>query len=215
VSTPAEVVPSILSADLADLRAEVREVVDAGARTVHVDVMDGHFVPALSMGPQVVSGLREHFGGLVLDVHLMVEHPERHVADFVRAGADHVLIHAEATPHVHLALQRIREQGARAGLVVNPATPLTVFEEVPVGQALVMSVNPGAGGQAFIPESLDRLRRLRKLLGPDTPIEVDGGIDARTAPGAAKAGASMLVAGSAIFGEPDPGAAFRRIADAL
>lgn len=211
----ADVIPSILSADLADLRAQVREVVDAGAGTVHVDVMDGHFVPALSMGPQVVSGLREHFPGLVLDVHLMVERPERHVADFVRAGADHVLVHAEATPHVHLALQRIREQGARAGLVVNPATPLAVFEEVVVGQALVMSVNPGAGGQAFIPESLDRLKRLRKLLGSDTPIEVDGGIDVRTAPGAAKAGASMLVAGSAVFGEPDPGAAFRRIQDAL
>ena len=211
----ADVLPSILSADLADLRAQVGAVVDAGATAVHVDVMDGHFVPALSMGPQVVSGLRDHFPGLVLDVHLMVERPERHVADFVKAGADHVLVHAEATPHIHLALQLIREHGARAGVVVNPGTPLGVFDEVHVGQALVMSVNPGAGGQAFIPESLDRIRRLRRILGRDVPLEVDGGVDARTAPDCARAGATMLVAGSAVFGEPDPGAAYRRIVDAL
>ena len=214
--TRAEVAPSILAADFGRLGDQVQEVVDAGARTIHVDVMDGHFVPPLSMGPQVVSALRDRFGdAIVLDCHLMVERPERQVEAFASAGADGVTIHAEATPHVHFALQAVREAGMRAGLAVNPATPLSVFETVACDLALCMTVNPGWGGQAFIPESLERIRRLRAILGPDVVLEVDGGIDADTAGPCVDAGATLLVAGSAVFGAPDAGAAVRRIASGL
>ena len=208
----AEVAPSILAADFGRLGDQVQEVVDAGARTIHVDVMDGHFVPPLSMGPQVVSALRDRFGdAIVLDCHLMVERPERHVEAFASAGADGVTVHAEATPHVHFALQAVREAGMRAGLAVNPATPLAVFETVACDLALCMTVNPGWGGQTFIPESLERIRRLRAILGPDVALEVDGGIDAQTAGPCVEAGATLLVAGSAVFGGPDAGAALTRI----
>jgi ribulose-phosphate 3-epimerase len=212
----AQVAPSILSADFGRLGDQVQEVVDAGARTIHVDVMDGHFVPPLSMGPQVVSALRERFGArIVLDCHLMVERPERQVEAFASAGADHLTLHAEATPHVHFALQAVREKGMRAGLAVNPATPLAVFETVGCDLALCMTVNPGWGGQRFIPESVERIRRLRAILGPDVPLEVDGGIDSGTAGPCAQAGATLLVAGSAVFGAPDPGEAFARISSVL
>jgi ribulose-phosphate 3-epimerase len=212
----AEVAPSILAADFGRLGDQVQEVVDAGARTIHVDVMDGHFVPPLSMGPQVVSALRDRFGdAIVLDCHLIVERPERQVEAFASAGADGVTVHAEATPHVHFALQAVREAGMRAGLAVNPATPLSVFETVACDLALCMTVNPGWGGQAFIPESLERIRRLREILGPDVVLEVDGGIDADTAGPCVDAGATLLVAGSAVFGAPDAGAAVRRIASGL
>ncbi len=212
----AQVAPSILSADFSRLGDQVQEVVDAGARTIHVDVMDGHFVPPLSMGPQVVSALRDRFGErIVLDCHLMVERPERQVEAFASAGADHLTLHAEATPHVHFALQAVREAGMRAGLAVNPATPLAVFETVGCDLALCMTVNPGWGGQRFIPESVERIGRLRAVLGPDVPLEVDGGIDAGTAGPCAGAGATLLVAGSAVFGAPDPGEAFARIASVI
>ena len=207
-----QVAPSILSADFARLGDQVQEVVDAGARMIHVDVMDGQFVPPLSMGPQVVSALRDRFGdAIVLDCHLMVERPERQIDAFASAGADHLTLHAEATPHVHFALQAVREAGMRAGLAVNPATPLSVFEAVDCDLALCMTVNPGWGGQKFIPESLERIRRLRAILGPDVDLEVDGGIDADTAGSCVEAGATLLVAGSAVFGAPDAGAALRRI----
>jgi ribulose-phosphate 3-epimerase len=210
---PVQVAPSILSADFARLGDQVQEVVGAGARMIHVDVMDGHFVPPLSMGPQVVSALRDRFGdAIVLDCHLMVERPERQIDAFASAGADHLTLHAEATPHVHFALQAVREAGMRAGLAVNPATPLSVFEAVGCDLALCMTVNPGWGGQKFIPESLERIRRLRAILGPDVDLEVDGGIDAGTAGPCVEAGATLLVAGSAVFGDPDPGEAVRRIA---
>ena len=212
----AQVAPSILSADFGRLGDQVQEVVDAGARTIHVDVMDGHFVPPLSMGPQVVSALRERFGErIVLDCHLMVERPERQVEAFASAGADHLTLHAEATPHVHFALQAVREAGMRAGLAVNPATPLAVFETVGCDLALCMTVNPGWGGQRFIAESIERIRRLRAILGPDVPLEVDGGIDAETARPCAEAGATLLVAGSAVFGAADPGEAFARITSVI
>ncbi len=212
----AQVAPSILAADFGRLGDQVQEVVDAGARTIHVDVMDGHFVPPLSMGPQVVSALRERFGDrIVLDCHLMVERPERQVEAFASAGADHLTVHAEATPHVHFALQAVREAGMRAGLAVNPATPLAVFETVACDLALCMTVNPGWGGQRFIPESVERIRRLRAILGPDVDLEVDGGIDADTARPCGEAGATLLVAGSAVFGAPDVGEAFARIAGTL
>jgi ribulose-phosphate 3-epimerase len=204
------IAPSILAADFARLGEQVREVVAAGARVIHVDVMDGHFVPTLSMGPQVVSALREMDVGaeIDLDVHLMVERPERHVADFASAGASGITVHAEATPHVHYALQQIREAGCRAGVAVCPATPLGLFEELEVDLALCMTVNPGWGGQAFIPGSLAKIRRLRAILGEGPELEVDGGIDQDTAGQCADAGASLFVAGSAIFGAEDPAQAF-------
>lgn len=208
------IAPSILSADFARLGEQVTEVVEAGARVIHVDVMDGHFVPPLSMGAQVVDALRSLDLGVVLDVHLMVERPERQVADFAKAGADIITVHAEATPHVHYALQKVREAGCRAGLAFNPATPPEMLAEVEVDLALCMSVNPGWGGQAFIDSSLGKLERMRALLGPDVELEVDGGIDAQTAGPAVTAGASLLVAGSAIFGADDPAEAYRRIAEA-
>ena len=207
------VAPSILAADFSRLGAQVREVVDAGATIIHVDVMDGHFVPPLSMGPQVVSALRDF--DVTLDVHLMVARPESQVADFVKAGADIVTFHAEATPHCDYLIAAIREAGCRAGLAICPSTPPLVFTEVDVDLALCMTVNPGWGGQAFIPRSVDKVRRIRAVVGDGAEVEVDGGIDAKTAGPCAEAGASLFVAGSAIFSAPDPGAAFAEIAAAI
>jgi ribulose-phosphate 3-epimerase len=208
------IAPSILAADFAHLGAQVREVVEAGARVIHVDVMDGHFVPPFSMGPQVCSALRALDLDIELDVHLMVERPERHVAEFAKAGATNITVHAEATPHVNYALQQIRELGCTAGVAVCPSTPLDVYRELDVDLALCMTVNPGWGGQAFIPSSPDKIRRLRALLGDGPELEVDGGIDASTAGAAAGAGATLFVAGSAIFGSDDPAAAYHAIATA-
>lgn len=207
---PIQVAPSILAADHGRLREQVQTVCDAGARVIHVDVMDGHFVPPLALGPGAVSALRDL--DVHLDVHLMVDRPERtQIAAFAAAGAHTITVHAEATPHLDYALGQIREAGCRAGLAVTPSTPLEVFGEVAVDLALVMSVNPGWGGQAFIPSALDKIARLRELLGPEVPIEVDGGVDASTAGPVAAAGATLLVAGSAIFGTPDPAGAYARI----
>jgi ribulose-phosphate 3-epimerase len=206
-----QVAPSILAADMGRLREQVQEVAAAGARIVHVDIMDGHFVPPLSMGPGACAALRDL--GLHLEVHLMVEQPERTQIDaFADAGAHTIIVHAEATPNVHYALQAVRAHGCLAGLAVCPATPLEAFREVEVDVALLMTVNPGWGGQSFIPESLDRLRRLREIVGPEVEIEVDGGVDRTTAAAAAAAGASRFVAGTAVFGAPDPAAAFRELA---
>jgi ribulose-phosphate 3-epimerase len=214
VAPAPRVAPSILAADFARLGEQVREVVDAGAQVIHIDIMDGHFVPPLSMGPQVVSALRDLDLGVELDVHLMVERPERQIPDFVKAGADNITLHAEATPHVHYAVQQIREGGCTAGVAVCPSTPLGVFAEIEVDRALCMTVNPGWGGQAFIPSSPDRVRRLRALVGDGPDIEVDGGIDERTAGPCADAGATVFVAGSALFGREDPAQAFHMIASA-
>ena len=214
--TPSGVAPSILAADFARLGEQVGAVLEAGARTIHVDVMDGHFVPPISMGALVVDALAEQIrgAGALLDVHLMVERPERHIEDFAKAGADHITVHAEATPHVHYALQAIREAGCTAGLALCPATPVAAASEVvsDLDLVLCMTVNPGWGGQAFLPASLGKLERLRALLGPGIAIEVDGGIDAETAGPCAAAGATAFVAGTALFGKPDPAAAFREIA---
>ncbi len=212
------VAPSILAADFARLGEQVEQVMDAGARVIHVDVMDGHFVPPISIGAIVADSIRDlvHARDGILDVHLMVERPERHIEEFVAAGADYLSVHWEATPHVHYALTAIRDAGVRAGLAINPATaPESVtglagaFDHV-----LCMTVNPGWGGQPYIEASTAKVGRLRELLGPDVPIEVDGGIDARTARETAAAGATLFVAGSSIFGSADPGEAYREIAAA-
>ena len=206
------VAPSILAADFARLGDQVGEVLDAGARVIHVDIMDGHFVPPLSMGPGAVEALRDM--DVILDVHLMIEQPERQIDAFAKAGAHNITIHAEATPHVHGTLQAIRDHGCRAGLAFCPSTPPAMLEEVDVDIALCMTVNPGWGGQTFIPASPAKVRRMRALLGDGPDLEVDGGIDRGTAGPCAEAGATLFVAGSAVFGAPDPGAAFREIAAA-
>ena len=212
------VAPSILAADFARLGAQVQEVLDAGATVIHVDVMDGHFVPPISMGPIVVAALAEQVkgAGALLDVHLMIERPERQVADFARAGADVITIHAEATPHMHYTLDAIRKAGCRAGLAVCPATPADAIREVAamLDLALCMTVNPGWGGQAFIAEMLPKIAQLAEL-APQAAIEVDGGVDASTAPRCAQAGANVFVAGSAVFGASDPGQAVREIASSV
>jgi ribulose-phosphate 3-epimerase len=216
--TPTGVAPSILAADFARLSEQVGAVLDAGARTIHVDVMDGHFVPPISMGALVVDALAPqiHEAGGIVDVHLMVERPERQIDDFAKAGADNITIHFEATPHVHYALQAVRAAGCTAGLALCPGTPVAAASEL-VGDLdllLCMTVNPGWGGQEFLPSSLGKLERLRALLGPGVAIEVDGGIDVTTAGPCAAAGATAFVAGSAVFGAPDPGSAYREIAAA-
>jgi ribulose-phosphate 3-epimerase len=207
------VAPSILAADFSRLREQVRAVVDAGATIIHVDVMDGHFVPPLSMGPQVVSALRDF--DVTLDVHLMVARPDTQVADFAKAGADIITFHAEATPHCNYLVEAIREAGCRAGVAICPSTPPLVYTEIDVDVALCMTVNPGWGGQPFIPRSIDKVRRIRKLVGDGPDVEVDGGIDAQTAGPCAQAGATLFVAGSAVFSAPDPGAAYAEIASAI
>lgn len=213
--TERHVAPSILSADFADLATQVREVMDAGARVIHCDVMDGHFVPPITFGPMVVAALREALPDeAYLDVHLMIDRPERHVAEFAKAGADGITIHAEATPHIDYTLNAIREGGAKAGLVVCPATPPDVFAEVDVDLALIMTVNPGWGGQPFLRNQMDKVRRVRAMLGDDVAIQVDGGVNAETVVACAEAGATWFVAGSAIFNSDDPAAMFQEISRA-
>jgi len=213
------VAPSILSADFGRLREQVGEVLGAGARVIHVDVMDGHFVPPITVGPLVVAALAEQVravGGM-LDVHLMIERPERQVSEFAKAGAHSITFHAEATPHVAYTAGLIRESGACVGLAINPGTPVGALAEVAtaIDLALCMTVNPGWGGQPFIAHSLEKLPRVRAILGQDVAVEVDGGIDPDTAPSCRRAGASLFVAGSAIFGSEDPGEAYRAMAASL
>jgi ribulose-phosphate 3-epimerase len=213
----ARVAPSILSADFARLGAQVEEVMDAGARVIHFDVMDGHFVPPITIGPLVLSGIADqvHNAGGVVDVHLMIEAPERQIAEFAKAGADSITFHEEATPHAHRTLSAIRELGCLAGVAINPGTPVEAVQELNglADIVLAMTVNPGWGGQAFIATSPAKVERLAPLVG-EARIEVDGGVDATTAGPLAAAGAHLFVAGSAIFGAADPAAAYSAIAAA-
>jgi ribulose-phosphate 3-epimerase len=210
-----EILPSILSADFARLGEQVAAVEAAGCRMLHVDVMDGHFVPNITIGPPVVASLRK-ITRAILDVHLMIADPDRYAPLFIEAGADHVLVHQETCPHLDRTLRMIQGEGAKAGVVINPATPVATLEDVlgVVDQVLVMSVNPGFGGQQFIPYALDKVRKLaamRRDRGLAFPIEIDGGVTRENIAGIVRAGVDWVVAGNSVYGKGDPAGAFQAL----
>ena len=211
------VAPSILSADFSRLGEEIKRVENDGAEVIHVDVMDGHFVPNITIGPPVVASVRK-VTGLPLDVHLMIENADRYIDDFAAAGADWITVHVEACPHLHRTVSRIRELGKKAGVVLNPATPLSTLDEIlpDVDLVMLMSVNPGFGGQSFIRSSLKKIRALRRMIeerGLAAGIEIDGGVSPATIGEVAGAGANIFVAGSAVFGQRDYAAVIREMKD--
>ena len=213
-----QIAPSLLSADFAALGDAIAKAERGGADLIHVDIMDGHFVPNITIGPPVVKSLRR-VARVPLDVHLMIEDPDRYVEAFVDAGAASLTVHAEAVVHLHRTVHFIKSLGAKAGVALNPATPVSALEQIAgdVDYVLVMTVNPGFGGQTFIPRSESKVRAVRELLrreGSTAPIEVDGGIDVRTAPRIVAAGADILVAGNAVFGGGDPAGAVRALREA-
>ena len=204
---PIEIVPSVLSADFARLGEQVREAEAAGAGRIQVDVMDGHFVPNISVGPLVIESMRPHCK-IPIEAHLMIERPELYIPQFAKAGADYIIVHVETCPHLHRTIQQIRGEGKGAGVAINPSTPLAALEEVLsyVDMVIVMTVNPGFGGQEFIESMLPKIRRLRAMIEDhkyDCDIEVDGGIHEKTVADAVAAGANLLVAGSAVYAAPD------------
>jgi ribulose-phosphate 3-epimerase len=209
------VAPSILSADFSALGRDIAAVERGGADLIHVDVMDGHFVPNITIGPPVVRAIKR-IATRPLDVHLMIDEPDRYIDDFAAAGASMISVHVEVLPHLHRTIAYIKTLGVKAGAVINPSTPIAALEDIArdVDFVLVMSVNPGFGGQSFIPHSLDKVRRLRAMLtaaGSTAQIEIDGGIDASNVTQVVDAGATILVAGNAIFGTPDAEAATRAL----
>jgi len=210
-----EILPSILSADFARLGEQIALVEAAGCGMIHLDVMDGHFVPNLTIGPPVIESLRK-LTRMTFDVHLMIEDPDRYAPKFIEAGADQVLVHQEVCPHLDRTLRMIRSEGAKAGVVINPATPVATLDEVLeiVDYVLVMSVNPGFGGQRFIPNSLEKVKQLaqrRKARGLQFPIEIDGGITLDNVDSAVSAGVEWVVAGTSVFHTVNPGAAFEEL----
>jgi len=213
-----EIAPSLLSADFTRLDEEINAVKEGGATVLHVDVMDGHFVPNITIGLPVVKSLRKATD-MIIDCHLMIERPNRYAAQFVKAGADMVSVHVEADVHLQRTLTAIREAGAKAGVAINPGTPLVSLEEVlPYSDfILLMSVNPGFGGQSFIPTSIEKLRKLKMMIdekGLDTRIEIDGGIDSGNVAKVVEAGAEIIVAGSAVYGAGTPAASVREMIEA-
>jgi ribulose-phosphate 3-epimerase len=215
---PVRIAPSILSADFAALGRDIAAVERGGADLIHIDVMDGHFVPNITIGPPVVRAIKR-IATRPLDVHLMIENPDRYIDDFAAAGADMISVHVEVLPHLSRTISHIRNLGRKAGAVINPSTPVFALQEIApeLDYVLVMSVNPGFGGQSFIPSSLDKVRRVRDLLaatGSHATIEIDGGVDLSNAADVVEAGATILVAGHAIFGSADPEAATRSLRSA-
>ncbi|MBE0429491.1 MAG: ribulose-phosphate 3-epimerase [Thermoleophilia bacterium] len=217
--TTYQLAPSILSADFSRLGEEIKTVMDAGVRVIHVDVMDGHYVPNITIGPVVVAGIARQVreAGGILDVHLMIENPERYVEAFAKAGADWICVHVEASTHLNMTLSQIRAAGCKAGVSLNPATPLVALQEVggDIDFALMMTVNPGFSGQEFISSVVPKIERARKLLPPEVGLEVDGGVDADTIETVLDTGANLFVAGSAVFGAADPAAAAGELMNAM
>jgi ribulose-phosphate 3-epimerase len=210
-----EIAPSILSADFANLAKEIRQVAAAGVKMIHLDVMDGHFVPNITFGPPVVAKLRNH-SDLFFDTHLMITDPEKYAPEFVKAGSDHITFHIETTKQPEKLIDQLHAMGVSVGVTLNPNTPVETIEKVAplCDMILVMTVYPGFGGQSFIDEAAQKCIRIRQFVGPNIRIEVDGGIDPKTTPAVVSYGADTLVAGNAVFGKPDRAAAIKAIMDA-